>query len=84
VKHAGATRASVHVDVRARRVVVEVHDDGTGFDTSARHPGHFGLESMNSRAAELGGVLTISSAPSAGTTVRVEASVDAEGVTDGV
>jgi hypothetical protein len=50
---------------------------------AARHHGHFGLESMHNRADELGGVLTISSAPRAGTLVRVEARVETEGGSDG-
>jgi signal transduction histidine kinase len=83
VKHAGASKASVHVEARAGRVFVEVRDDGSGFDPAAGHPGHFGLESMHSRAAELGGVLTIASAPRAGTVVRVEARADTEGASDG-
>jgi signal transduction histidine kinase len=83
IKHADASKAWVHVEARSGRVLVEVRDDGSGFDPSARHPGHFGLESMHSRAAELGGVLTISSAPRAGTVVRVEARADTEGATDG-
>jgi len=77
VKHASATKAWVHVEATPGRVLVEVRDDGSGFDPAARHPGHFGLESMHGRAAELGGVLMISSAPRAGTVVRVEARADA-------
>jgi signal transduction histidine kinase len=83
-KHAGASKAWVHIEARSGRVVVEVRDDGSGFDSAARHPGHFGLESMHSRAAELGAVLTISSAPGAGTVVRVEAKSDTEGASDAV
>jgi signal transduction histidine kinase len=83
VKHAGANKAWVHVEARSGRVLLEVRDDGSGFDPAARHPGHFGLESMHSRAAELGGVLTISSAPRTGTVVRVEARADTEGASDG-
>jgi signal transduction histidine kinase len=83
VKHAGASKAWVHVEARSGRVLVEVRDDGSGFDPAARHPGHFGLESMHSRAAELGGVLTISSAPGAGTVVQVEVRADTEGASDG-
>jgi signal transduction histidine kinase len=82
VKHAGTSKAWVHVDARSGRVLVEIRDDGSGFDPAARHPGHFGLESMHSRAAELGGVLTISSAPRAGTVVRVEARADTNGGPD--
>jgi signal transduction histidine kinase len=83
VKHASASEAWVRVEARSGRVLLEVRDDGSGFDPAARHPGHFGLESMHSRAAELGGVLKIASAPRAGTAVRVEARTDAEGASDG-
>jgi signal transduction histidine kinase len=51
--------------------VVEIHDDGRGFDPVAGHPGHFGLDSMRSRAEEIGGWLAITSDPGSGTLVRV-------------
>jgi signal transduction histidine kinase len=79
VKHAGTSNASVHIKACSGRVLLEVRDDGSGFDPAAHHPGHFGLESMHSRAAELGGVLTIVSTARAGTVVRVEARADGEG-----
>ena len=46
-------------------------------------PGHFGLESMRSRAAEIGGLLTITSTPGLGTVVRVEVPADTEGASNG-
>jgi signal transduction histidine kinase len=70
-KHAGASAAQVRVEARDGRVIVEVHDNGCGFDPAAGHPGHFGLDSMRSRAAEIGGRITITSAPGSGTLVRV-------------
>jgi signal transduction histidine kinase len=78
VKHAGASRAWVRVEVLPGRVLVEIRDDGRGFDPAVGHPGHFGLESMRSRAAEIGGSLTISSTLGRGTVVRVEAPADTE------
>ena len=72
VKHARAANASVRVDVDADRVLLEVSDDGRGFDPDRRHPGHYGLESMRGRASEIGGRLSIASAPGIGTLVRVE------------
>ena len=83
VKHAGAHTVRVQVQARPQRVLVEIRDDGHGFDAAAGHPGHFGLDSMRSRAAEIGGLLTISSAPGEGTVVRVEAPVETQGATDG-
>jgi signal transduction histidine kinase len=83
LKHADATIAQVRIERRARRVLVEIRDDGRGFDPAASHPNHYGIESMRSRAAEIGGVLTITSVPGHGTVVRVEAPADAEGAADG-
>jgi signal transduction histidine kinase len=83
LKHAGATTAQVRVVGGATRVLVEIRDDGRGFDPAASHPNHYGIESMRSRAAEIGGVLTITSVADRGTVVRVEAPADAEGARDG-
>ena len=77
VKHARAANASVRVDVDADRVLLEISDDGRGFDPGRRHPGHYGLESMRGRATEIGGRLSIVSAPGLGTRIRVETPVAA-------
>jgi signal transduction histidine kinase len=50
---------------------VTVADDGTGFDPSARHPGHLGLGTMRERATTIGAALELESAPGAGTRVTV-------------
>jgi signal transduction histidine kinase len=76
LKHAHASKAWIRVEARSASVVLEVRDDGRGFDGMARHPGHFGLESMTSRAAQIGGVLTLESAPGHGTLVSVEVPAD--------
>jgi signal transduction histidine kinase len=84
VKHAGATAASVRVDALADAVVVEVRDNGRGFDPAVARPGHFGLDSMRSRAAEIGGRLSVESVPGRGTVVRAEAPARAEAAPDGL
>jgi signal transduction histidine kinase len=71
LKHARATAALVQVEARTEEVLVQVRDNGRGFDPAETHPGHFGLDSMRSRAAEIGGRLTIASTPGYGTVVRV-------------
>jgi signal transduction histidine kinase len=55
-------------------LVVEVADDGVGFDPHAPdlRSRHLGLTSMEERARESGGRLRIKSSPGAGTTVRIE------------
>jgi signal transduction histidine kinase len=72
LKHAQATTADIRVMATSNEVVVEIADDGLGFDPAAAHAGHFGLESMRSRADEIGADLHIISAPGRGTVVRVE------------
>lgn len=68
VKHAAASNVRVAVVDNAGQVVVEVSDDGGGFDTEARHPG-FGLAGMGERVFLLGGSLEIDSG-AGGTLVR--------------
>jgi len=48
----------------------EIIDNGRGFDHEQRFPG-LGLRNIQTRAAEIGGTATVTSAPGAGTTVRV-------------
>ena len=79
VRHAEATAAQVRVEADQEQVVVEIRDNGRGFDPADGHPGHFGLDSMRSRAAEIGGRVAIASAPGFGTRVRVRVPVETDG-----
>ncbi len=72
VKHAHAKSAIVRIEDRPESVLVEISDDGCGFDATARRPGHFGMESMRGRAAAIDGDLTIESEAGGGTVVRIE------------
>jgi signal transduction histidine kinase len=72
VKHARASNATVRIAVTADTVLVEVADDGGGFDPAAVGREHFGLRSMRGRVADLGGRLEVTSAPGRGTVLRVE------------
>jgi signal transduction histidine kinase len=69
-KHAAARRAAICLDYAEGEVRLEIRDDGTGFDPASQ-TGGFGLRGMRSRAAEAGGILTVCTAPGAGTTVSV-------------
>src|SRR3954452_24829937 len=75
LRHAAATRIAVRLAARDGRLVLEVADDGAGFDPRDRElrARRLGLTSMEERARRLGGRLRIDSAPGRGTTVRLEA-----------
>jgi signal transduction histidine kinase len=70
MRHSGASEISVSLSRTRRRVVLEVSDDGTGFDPGIASGG-LGLASMRERAAAVGGVLRVTSASGAGTRVRL-------------
>jgi signal transduction histidine kinase len=72
VKHANATAVTVDVSAIDHVVSIEVRDDGCGFTPAAAGVRSFGLQSMHSRATQLGGRLTITSAPDRGTVVHAE------------
>jgi signal transduction histidine kinase len=71
-RHARASRATVRVEERPAQLCVEIDDNGCGFDPAATRTGHYGLESMRSRAAEIDALLTITSMLGGGTVIRVE------------
>jgi signal transduction histidine kinase len=70
VRHAGAGQITIRVD---DGLVLEVTDDGSGFDPSdpELRSRHLGLTSMEERARRLGGRLQVDSG-TRGTTVRLE------------
>ena len=77
VKHAQATSVRVTVRVTGGDVLVEIDDDGDGFDPSAQTSG-FGLAGMNERVYLAGGTLDVESSQG-GTTIRARLPVSADG-----
>ncbi|MBV9001787.1 MAG: sensor histidine kinase, partial [Solirubrobacterales bacterium] len=74
VRHANANHVVVRLAEDNGMPIVEVSDDGIGFDPHATdvRSRHLGLTSMEERARELSGRLRIRSSPGKGTTVRIE------------
>jgi PAS domain S-box-containing protein len=70
VKHAEASTVHVSLTCSDEEVVLEVQDNGRGFDTEHSFPGHLGLETMKERAERLDGSREVVSAPGLGTIVR--------------
>jgi signal transduction histidine kinase len=77
LKHAAPTSVTVRICADERGMVLEVADDGRGFDPgSISGEGGMGLVSMRERAEKLGGKLDVKSAPGEGTSVFVSLEVD--------
>ncbi len=73
-KHSGARRAAVRLGAIEERLVLEVEDDGRGFDPAhleAALDHGFGLSSMKERAEQVGGSFAVHTAPERGTTITV-------------
>ncbi|MFV9507471.1 MAG: sensor histidine kinase [Oscillochloridaceae bacterium umkhey_bin13] len=75
VRHGQAEHHTVRLDYATTRLVMEVADQGKGFDVAQvlgqAQPGHFGLQGMRERVSLLGGEFAITSQPGYGTCVRV-------------
>ncbi|HWZ17834.1 MAG TPA: sensor histidine kinase [Ktedonobacteraceae bacterium] len=71
VKHARATKVNLHLAGEENEFILEVRDNGRGFNPAEPFPGHLGLRSMNERVTRMGGTLTIESVPEQGTYLGV-------------
>lgn len=82
-RHAGVENASVKLWMEKGNLVLEVADQGRGFEPpplsgphATERQEHIGLRGMRERAALVGGKLVVESQPGAGTRVRVEVPTD--------
>ncbi|MET7456077.1 sensor histidine kinase [Streptomyces sp. NPDC005574] len=70
-RHAAATRTGVTLSFMVDEVVLDIRDDGRGFDARARPArtgtGGFGVAGMRARAERIAGTLTVESEPGHGT-----------------
>jgi signal transduction histidine kinase len=82
IQHADATRAVITLAADEKALRFTVADDGRGFDPGdvnvsgrGRRTDSFGLQATRERVEQLGGVLTVASAPGEGTVMTVELAV---------
>ncbi|MFF2131508.1 sensor histidine kinase [Streptomyces olivochromogenes] len=72
-RHAHATRLGVTLSFLGDEVILDIRDDGRGFDPLAlperTRAGGFGLDGMRARAERIAGTLTIEAEPGHGTAV---------------
>ncbi|MEU8935889.1 sensor histidine kinase [Streptomyces sp. NPDC048409] len=70
-RHAGASRVGVTLSYAGDEVILDIRDDGAGFDPLAlparSSAGGFGLDGMRARAERIAGALTVESEPGLGT-----------------
>ena len=75
--HAKATEMNVRLEFKDQEVLLELKDDGKGFDVErtleeALSSGHLGLWGMRQRIEALGGTLIVDSTPGSGTTISLD------------
>lgn len=70
VKHAEASSVEVHVRKAGHKILLQIKDDGKGFDNKQRREG-IGLENIRRRAQLMGGKVEIISSPGEGCEVNI-------------
>jgi PAS domain S-box-containing protein len=76
LRHAEATRLDVNLDFDDKELVLEIRDNGRGFNLPARwvdlaRKGHLGLVGTAERAEAIGARLKIDAAPGIGTSIQI-------------
>jgi PAS domain S-box-containing protein len=73
VRYARAKKVSVDLQMRSNWVILDIFDNGVGFNLEyARMGGGMGIQNMEQRARKLGGRLEITSSPGGGTRIKAE------------
>jgi nitrate/nitrite-specific signal transduction histidine kinase len=70
-KHSEAKHAQVNLSGLDNNLIIDIMDDGIGFDTSTRKESHYGLEIMQERANELNGDIIFSKRDSGGMSISL-------------
>ena len=74
IKHSGAKNIEIEMLYRPGSFIMQVSDDGSGFNAEAGHPSKagLGLQSMHKRAVLIGANFSVHSYPDKGTTINIE------------
>lgn len=71
IRHSKATRAEVKLSLSEESLLLEIQDDGCGFDTEKIPSGHYGIEGILRRTNVFGGEGKITSKPGEGTLISI-------------
>lgn len=74
-KYSQAQHASVAISVQEKKLLLTITDDGVGFTKEGETTGN-GLQNMNERVRELGGIFNITSSPGKGCIIKAEIPLD--------
>jgi signal transduction histidine kinase len=78
-RHAQASQVEISLERKEQHYLLEVRDNGRGFDASVQKKKSFGLIGIRERTLMLGGEVAIFSVPGVGTTIKVSIPIaDAE------
>jgi signal transduction histidine kinase len=79
-RHANATEATIDLRYNTNQLNLVIADNGCGFNPSAAYSnnGHFGLQGMRERAAQINSHLNIASTPEKGTTITLDVPISPE------
>ena len=70
LKHAQAKNVRIDVSATDEELILDVHDDGRGFDPRAARRGRWGMTTMRERAEAAGGQLHVDATPGQGTRIH--------------
>ena len=72
IRHSGATKIDVHVELQCNTVVMQIQDNGKGItEAQLTSPTSFGIIGIRERVRFLGGEVKMRGVPGIGTTVQV-------------
>jgi len=78
LKHSQAEQVHIKIRKENGKIVLEVIDNGIGFDPADVKAGGMGLNTMTTRASKIGGILAVVSTPGEGACIRVETMLEVE------
>ena len=74
-RHADASEVNISMEIKNNLLVLQIADNGKGFDANQKERKTLGLLGMQERIADIGGYYQIHSRPGAGTRVTVTVAV---------
>ena len=76
LRHAHAKSVQISLKQTENDIIMEIEDDGVGFDTTKQEGGGIGSRSMRERSEQIGSTLEVHSKPGEGTRVVLKLKKD--------